>query len=189
MDNLLDNPRGYVFVSLSRSYERMHRWGWFAAMRKGGMAPTKSEFVGVGLDLFDRAAPDDVRAWTDETVRFLSGSIRANSSGRLRYKRNGSGFDVSVKWEPVDFGLPEWRSMGQVEDGYRRVEERDRLRSMLNLLSERLSPRQLECLSVYVDALPDTLTYAEVAEVMGVSPQAVDSYWRKIRKHAAAVVV
>jgi len=183
-----DNPRGYVYVSLSRSFERMHEWSWFAAMKRGNMTPTKTEFIGWGLDLYDRTMPpdDQVREWTSETVTYLSKTIRENGKGALHFKRRATGkgltYDVTLKNMPtsIELFLAE-----QVPDpGYREIEIADELVSVYRRLQELCTVNELRVLQVYVDALPDRLSQQEAADRLGMSKQSVHDYWQGIRRRA-----
>ena len=185
----VDNPRGYAFVSLSRSYERMHSWNWGAAMQSGGMMPDKVDFIQWGLDMWDRmgldgAEMDEIKPAVDEMCKLLIGSVREQGKGALHYGRTETGFYATAWLEPEDFTLPRWRAEASDVDPYAAVENERMLASVVKGLGPRLTETEARLLDAKVSALPLELDNAELAVLVGVHQKYVSRLWCRIRDKA-----
>ena len=101
MTSKTHNPRGYAFIAFNSSYTRHLGYNWFATLYKSNLTPTRHEWIGDGLRLYDRMQyHTDI---TDESLlldmvaeieKGMSGSVRETAKGRIFWPSRGKmGFD------------------------------------------------------------------------------------------------
>lgn len=180
---MMDNPRGYAFVSLVRGWERMCGWNWFATMNAQGMMPTKSEYISDGLRIFDSLVLDmSAEDATNATIKALSASLRDEAAGKLSWVGYAKGEPIGVKYVGMDQTTLE-QTVGQaVERGYGRVELSDEVVRLVEWLRVNGNPAPLRILETYLK-LGDP-TNAEIASHLGVARGSVKYGWTELRELA-----
>ena len=195
-----NNPRGYAFIAYHRSYTRMKGWPWFAAMAADGIAPSRQEWIGDGLRLYDRMVLD-IDSSDDEQLRVLVGSIlgwmqgsaRASGKGRSSMVKTLDGGRtilnrVSLNLDVVPRGADNTADTRALLipdpfDAFAAFDDRDELRWRIGRLAALLTDSQRRHLQILVDNPYGTL--AERAELAGVDKRSVDQAMWRIRMRAA----
>ena len=192
------NPRGYAFIAYHRTYTRMHRWGWFAAMEADGIAPTRQEWIGDGLRLYDRMvlgidSSDDeqLRALVGSILGWMQGSVRDSGKGRSSMVKAPDGgrrienrVSLTLDVAPTGTDNETWAMrIPDPFDAFTAYDDRDELRWRIGRLAALLTDPQRRHLQILVDNPYGTLE--DRARIAGVDKRSVDQAFWRIRMRAA----
>jgi len=183
-DSLVDNSRGYFFITMIRSWEKWMQWDWGQAAEASGNMPHRRELLDDALAMWD-ALSQDIDTTNKEEVTQLAQAIRDEIAESIRISAQGAwGKTRNGKWYLKYQPLPELIDSGEInvathEQGYREIEDRLDLEDKLRLLRPRLTDEQYNTLLLYVYGEADSM--AEAVFMQGKTDKDYDRIRRQIR--------
>jgi len=172
-----DNPRGYAYQALTKSYDRIMGWQQYAALDKDGSMPSKYEYVGDGLNLFDRQYPSydqditTAKVLIDTIIKEMGRSIVELMKGKMAYPSDSEGtqyivpkydttLDIPISTTAYEEEITLGTTLPSVEEGYAAVDDADEMRYRMRVLADRLRPADMATLMSFVNGDYETLTEA-----------------------------
>ncbi len=181
--------KGQHVNALAQSWQRMHKYAWFATLKRGGIGWSKAKYIEEGLNMYAQLMAERMMSREDavqvslKVTKWLSATMYAETKHILTTK-GCNGREMRVLYSTFHGDL--YASMAHKDEvGYNEVEDRDELSYWLAIVHDKLPARQAEMLSMYIEM--DQPPYAVMAPKLGVTAAAVGSTLIKAQKNMTKI--
>lgn len=180
--------RGQHINALTMSWERMHKYAWFAAMAGHNLGWPKIKYLEEGISLYAQLAPDvmtreEAVQVSLEVTKYLSAVMYSETIGILTtIGCEGRALQPIYHLLKGDDDRDRTAATFRTdEQGYSVVEDRSALDYWLTVVADQLPARQAQVLHMYIEM--DQPPFALLGERLGVSAAAASLTLKRAQRN------